>query len=143
MKKNNLNRYYIISVLVILLICLIFIKLFNLQVVNGVTYRAQSENKLLRSHTITATRGEITDRFGRPLVTSRMGFDLIAYKEYIEDEKLNQLILDTVNILEKYEASYYDTLPISENGEFIFNSPDYSAESDFKKKQRFWQKYVC
>ena len=137
MKKNNLNRYYIISVLVILLICLIFIKLFNLQVVNGVTYRAQSENKLLRSHTITATRGEITDRFGRPLVTSRMGFDLIAYKEYIEDEKLNQLILDTVNILEKYEASYYDTLPISENGEFIFNSPDYSAESDFKKNNDF------
>ena len=137
MKKNNLNRYYIISVLVILLICLIFIKLFNLQVVNGVTYRAQSENKLLRSHTITATRGEITDRFGRPLVTSRMGFDIIAYKEYIEDEKLNQLILDTVNILEKYEASYYDTLPISENGEFIFNSPDYSAESDFKKNNDF------
>ena len=123
--------------LVILLICLIFIKLFNLQVVNGVTYRAQSENKLLRSHTITATRGELTDRFGRPLVTSRMGFDLIAYKEYIEDEKLNQLILDTVNILEKYEASYYDTLPISENGEFIFNSPDYSAESDFKKNNDF------
>ena len=123
--------------LVILLICLIFIKLFNLQVVNGVTYRAQSENKLLRSHTITATRGEITDRFGRPLVTSRMGFDIIAYKEYIEDEKLNQLILDTVNILEKYEASYYDTLPISENGEFIFNSPDYSAESDFKKNNDF------
>ena len=116
---------------------MIFIKLFNLQVVNGVTYRAQSENKLLRSHTITATRGEITDRFGRPLVTSRMGFDLIAYKEYIEDEKLNQLILDTVNILEKYEASYYDTLPISENGEFIFNSPDYSAESDFKKNNDF------
>ena len=137
MKKNNLNRYYIISVLVILLICLIFIKLFNLQVVNGVTYIAQSENKLLSSHTITATRGEITDRFGRPLVTSRMGFDLIAYKEYIEDEKLNQLILDTVNILEKYEASYYDTLPISENGEFIFNSPDYSAESDFKKNNDF------
>ena len=137
MKKYKLNRYYIISVLVVLLIGVIFIKLFNLQVVNGVTYREQSENKLLRSHAITATRGEITDRFGRPLVTSRMGFDLIAYKEYIEDEKLNQLVLDTVNILEKYNASYYDTLPISENGEFIFTSPDYSAESDFKKYNKF------
>ena len=71
--------------IVVLLACVIFIKLFNLQVVNGVTYRKQSENRLLRSHPITATRGEITDRFGRPLVTSRMGFDLIAYKEYIDD----------------------------------------------------------
>ena len=137
MKKCKLNRYYIISVLVVLLICVIFIKLFNLQVVNGVTYREQSENRLLRSHAITATRGEITDRFGRPLVTSRMGFDLIAYKEYIEDDKLNQLILDTINILDKYSVSYYDTLPISEDGNFIFNSPDYSAESDFKKSNDF------
>lgn len=137
MKKYKLNRYYIISVLVVLLICVIFIKLFNLQVVNGVTYREQSENRLLRSHAITATRGEITDRFGRPLVTSRMGFDLIAYKEYIEDKNLNQLILDTTNILDMYGASYYDTLPISEDGEFIFNSPDYSAESDFKNSNNF------
>jgi len=137
LKKYKLNRYYIISVLVVLLICVIFIKLFNLQVVNGVTYREQSENRLLRSHAITATRGEITDRFGRPLVTSRMGFDLIAYKEYIEDKNLNQLILDTTNILDMYGASYYDTLPISEDGEFIFNSPDYSAESDFKNSNNF------
>lgn len=137
MEKYKQNRYYIISVLVVLLIGVIFIKLFNLQIVNGVTYRKQSENRLLRSHTITATRGEITDRFGRPLVTSRMGFDLVAYKEYIDDEKLNQLILDTTKILDKYGASYYDTLPISENGEFIFNSPDYSAESDFKKANNF------
>ena len=120
--------------LVVLLTAVIFAKLFNLQVVNGVTYREQSEKRLLRSHTITATRGEITDRFGRPLVTSRMGFDLIAYKEYIEDENLNQLILDTVNILEQYGAPYYDTLPISETGEFIFDTPDYSVESDFKKE---------
>ena len=91
----------------------------------------------MRSHTITATRGEITDRYGRPLVTSRMGFDLIAYKEYIEDDNLNQLILDTVNILEKYDVKYYDTLPISETGEFIFNSPDYSAESEFKQDNEF------
>ena len=137
MKKYKLNRYYIVSVLVVLLTGVIFVKLFNLQVVNGVTYREQSENRLLRSHAITATRGEITDRFGRPLVTSRMGFDLIAYKEYIEDENLNQLILDTTSILDMYGTSYYDTLPISENGEFIFKSPDYSAESDFKEANKF------
>ncbi len=129
--------------LVVLLTCVIFVKLFNLQVVNGVTYREQSEKRLLRSHAITATRGEITDRYGRPLVTSRMGFELIAYKEYIEDEKLNQLILDTANILEKYNTPYYDTLPISENGEFIFDTPYYSSESDFKKSNDFDNKMTA
>ena len=137
MKKYKISRYYVVSVFVVLLTCVIFAKLFNLQVVNGVTYREQSERRLLRSHSITASRGEITDRYGRPLVTSRMGFDLIAYKEYIEDENLNQLILDTVNILEQYNVDYYDTLPISENGDFIFDSPDYTAETEFKKDNEF------
>lgn len=137
MKKIKISRYYIVSVFVILLTCVIFARLFNLQVVNGVTYREQSEKRLLRTHSITATRGEITDRYGRPLVTSRMGFDLIAYKEYIEYENLNQLILDTVNILEQYNVPYYDTLPISDNGEFIFDSPDYTAETEFKKDNNF------
>ena len=100
MKRNKISRYYIVSVIVVFLTCVIFAKLFNLQVVNGVTYREQSERRLLKSHSVTATRGEITDRYGRPLVTSRMGFDLIAYKEYIEDENLNQLILDTIKILD-------------------------------------------
>lgn len=120
-----------------LLTCLIFAKLFNLQIVNGVTYREQSEKRLLRSHNITASRGEITDRYGRPLVTSRMGFELVAYKEYIDDNNLNQLILDTVNILEQYNVAYYDTLPISENGDFIFDSPDYIAEAEFKEANKF------
>lgn len=137
MKKNKISRYNIISVIVVLLTVVIFSKLFNLQIVNGVTYREQSERRLLKSTSITASRGEITDRYGRPLVTSRMGFNLVAYKEYIEKEKLNQLILDTITILEMYDVSYYDTLPISEDGEFKFNSPDYTAETIEKNIQEF------
>lgn len=137
MKKNRISRYYIISVIVVLLTVVIFAKLFNLQVVNGVTYREQSEKRLLRSTTVTATRGEITDRYGRPLVTSRMGFNLVAYKEYIEKGLLNQLILETINILEQYDVSYYDTLPISQDGEFSFDSPDYTAETIEKNIHEF------
>ncbi len=135
--NKKISRYYIITVIVVVLTALIFAKLFELQVVNGVTYREQSERRLLRSTTVTATRGQITDRYGRPLVTSRMGFNLVAYKEYIEEDNLNQLILDTINILDKYDVSYYDTLPISENGEFLFDSPDYSAENIEKNIQKF------
>ncbi len=143
MFKNKYSRFNIVSVLVILLIILIFIKLFNLQVVNGVTYREQSERRLLKSTPVTATRGEITDRFGRPLVTSRMGFNLVAYKEYIDNKNINDLIIEIVNVLDKYNVSYYDTLPLDENGEFNFSNPDYNYESieknikNFKKSNEF------
>ena len=143
MFKNKYSRFNIVSVLVILLIILIFIKLFNLQIVNGVTYREQSERRLLKSTPVTATRGEITDRFGRPLVTSRMGFNLVAYKEYIDNKNINDLIIEIVNVLDKYNVSYYDTLPLDENGEFNFSNPDYNSESieknikNFKKSNEF------
>ncbi len=137
MFKNKINRFNTVSVIVILLIVIIFIKLFNLQIVNGVTYKEQSERRLLKATPVTATRGEITDRFGRPLVTSRMGFNLVAYKEYIDTENINKLILDIVNTLDKYDVSYYDTLPIDENGEFNFTSPDYTNESVEKNIKNF------
>lgn len=143
MIKNLKSRYFIVSVAVFILIAVIFIRLFNLQIVNGVSYKEQSEKRLLQSTKITATRGEITDRYGRPIATSRMGFNIIYLKEYIEKENLNNLILNTVNILEKYETDYYDTLPITEDGEFLFDSPSYNSSSitenikNFKEKNEF------
>lgn len=125
------------SVIVVVLITAIFIRLFNLQIVDGVSYKEQSEKRLLQSTKITATRGEITDRYGRPIASSRMGFNIVYHKEYIEKENLNSLILNTINILESYGSDYYATLPITEDGQFSFNSPDYNSSSDRENIKKF------
>ncbi len=137
MNNNLKSRYFWMSVIVIVLFVAIFIRLFNLQIINGVSYREQSEKRLLQSTPITATRGEITDRYGRPIATSRMGFNIVYTKEYIKNENLNKLILDTIYILEKYGADYYDSLPITAEGEFVFNTPLYSYKDDEKNIEKF------
>jgi len=128
--KLNENRVKIIIGIIILLIVLIFIRLINLQIINGASYKEQSEKRLLKSLPVTASRGDITDRYGRPLVTNRMGFNIIFQKEYIEDDKLNELILNTIKILEQYGQSYYDTLPITAEGVYSFTSPNYTKPTE-------------
>lgn len=140
MQRKKFSRYSVISVIVIMLIAAIFFRLFSLQIVNGEKYSKESEKRLLKTTPVTASRGEITDRYGRPLVTNRMGFNIIFHKEYIDKENLNQLIYDTICILEKYGQSYYDTLPITEDGEFDFSSPEYSSTDEVENANKFKSK---
>ena len=49
MNNNLKSRYFWMSVIVMVLFAAIFIRLFNLQIINGVSYREQSEKRLLQS----------------------------------------------------------------------------------------------
>ena len=56
------NRIMIMKVLVIAIGLLFAMRLINLQLINGASYREQSEKKMLRETTVEAPRGEIYDR---------------------------------------------------------------------------------
>lgn len=100
----------------IILICaigIIFIaQLFNLQIVNGESYREQSEKRLVREAVIYAPRGEIYDRYGKVLATSEIGYSVQIYKTKITTQELNTVLLKLAQILEKNGDSYYNDVPI-------------------------------
>ena len=58
------------------LILLLFLRLFQLQVIEGEELRRLSENNCIRLHSIDPSRGLIYDRNGRLLVDNRPAFDL-------------------------------------------------------------------
>ncbi len=87
-------------------------RLFDLQIVNGEKYRAQSERKLTREVSTYAPRGEIYDRNGTLLVTSEIEYNLELYKTKKTNQELNVLILKLINILEKNKDEYYNNFPI-------------------------------
>lgn len=113
-KKANINlRFNILTVLVYIAGIILIARLFSLQIVNGAEYREESNTRLTRESTLEATRGNILDKTGNPLVTSTMQFSLELYKSKIDTEALNEAILNIVRTLEKYELSYEDPLPIN------------------------------
>lgn len=120
-KLNKIKvRYNIILLSIYIIGIILLVQLFNLQIVKGQEYRKQSNTRLTRETTIKAARGNICDRNGNKLVSTKMEFNLELYKTKIDNKTLNQTILDMINILDKNEDTYIDNLPIKvEPFEFI------------------------
>lgn len=114
--KSNLKlRYNILTALTYLVGIVLIIQLFNLQIVHGAEYREESNTRLTRESTLEAARGQILDRTGTALVKNSTKFSLELYKTKIDNSKLNESILNIVNLLEKYQVNYVDTFPVKIN----------------------------
>ncbi len=124
--------------ILIALIGLIFIyRLLQLQIVQGEEFKEQSEQRLLRSVSVKPPRGEILDRYGRPLVTNRMGFSVQVHKTHISNERFNEVLLKLLDIIEKNETAYVDRLPISQSPPFAFQFSD-QGELTKQVQQEKW-----
>ena len=116
-------------------------QLFNLQIVNGESYREQSEKRLVRETDSYAPRGNIYDRYGKLLVSSEAVYILQLYRTKIESTELNKVLLKVANILEKNGDSYYDEIPIDFEKMELLQKTNYNA--NFTKSENImknWKK---
>lgn len=128
-KLPNINlRYNALSALVYIIGIVLMVQLFNLQIVNGASYRETSNTRLTRESILYASRGYILDRNGNELATTEMTFSLEMYKTKLDGKVLNDTALKIINTLEANGDSYTDTFPIK------INPFEYTFSSDEKKK---------
>lgn len=114
LKKENTNlRFNIFTIITYIIGTILIIKLFDLQIVNGATYRETSNNRLSRESKIEAARGDIVDRSGNVLATTTTTFNLELYKTKSDDEALNKCILNLTELLDKYQKKYPDNFPVN------------------------------
>lgn len=131
--RNEKVRYNIISIIVYIVGIILLIQLFNLQILHGEEYRQTSNTRLTRESTLKAARGDLTDRGGNKLVTTNIGSSLELYKTKIDNQKLNETILNLVELLEKNKDTYIDNLPITvEPYEFTYK--DEETQKRWKKE---------
>ncbi len=127
-KKENVNlRFNVLIVIVYLVGIILLVRLFNLQIINGQEYRQTSNTRLSRESILKSSRGEILDRTGNVLATTKTTFGLELYKTKTDDDTLNNCLLNLINLLEKYNISYPNNFPINENKEFTISGDDLSA----------------
>ncbi|GHV18711.1 penicillin-binding protein 2 [Clostridia bacterium] len=118
------RRFKILSYFLAIVVAIMVFKLAELQIVKGAAYQALSESRTQISLPVKAPRGEIFDRYGRPLVTNRMGFSIVLQKESIKKDQLNVLIGATIDILAKTGDIYIDSLPIDLNSPYKYIGDD-------------------
>ena len=114
-QPNTRLRFNLLTVLIYIIGIILILQLFNLQIINGATYREESNIRLTRESILYAARGDITDSSGNLLATVDLGYSAELYKTKSDNETLNQTILNIINVLEKNQEAYLDTLPIKIN----------------------------
>lgn len=135
------NRYLVIIVLVSLISFIFIAQLFNLQVINGKEYRERSEKRMLRTEGIVAARGEIYDRNGVVLATSKLSFDLEIYKVRIDTKRQNESIYKVIDILNSNGDKIYSTFPVNDElTGFSFTTQE--QENTWKKSNKINQDYT-
>ena len=133
--KNLGHRYVILGIFLAVFVVICAVVLFNLQIIKGDEYREAIINQTERSYPIMASRGEILDTYGRPLVTNRMGYYIRIQDVAAGDSEINKTIEILLEIMEKNDVEFIDELPIKTNPlRFEFK------DENSNKKAKKWKK---
>ncbi len=129
MFKKLKDKFFIFELLSGILFLVVCFALIKLQIANHSEYLKESNSKLYASEIISAPRGKILDRYGRPIVTNRLGFSVSFVDSKLSDKELNKLILNTIKLFRKNSDEYIDTFPVVWNGEsYIFSYEDLQGD---------------
>lgn len=131
--RNVRHRYVILGVFLFAFVVLFVFVLFNLQVINGEENQEKIINQTERSYPIKASRGEILDTYGRPMVTNRMGYYIRIQSVGADDNKLNETISVLLDIVKKNGAEFVDEFPIKGN------PPIFEFDKDKEKQIKKWK----
>lgn len=96
------------------------LKLIEMQVVEGAEYANLANLQVNKSQTVPAARGEIVDRYGRPMAMNRTGFNVIFDRAFLPTGKENDTILRLVEILKESHEPWLDNLPMATSYPFEF-----------------------
>ena len=127
-KKRTIFGIIIIAVGFLLLVG----GLVKTQLIDGDEYKAAAKSLSVSSSKVTASRGEILDCNGNPLVVNRQGNSVVfKYTEFPEakDQKArNELIYSLIKLFEENKLEWIDRLPIVYEKNKLIVDKDKKAE---------------
>lgn len=133
------NRINVLVLFALALACVLFFRIIDLQLINGSYYAQIAEQRLYNNGTLIAPRGEISDRYGRVLVTNKDAYSVIINDLFEDNFELNATLIRLINIAENDSYQYDDTLPVSYGFpyEFRFGQGQGVSSNEFE-----WKEYM-
>ena len=118
MMKNphpSRRRVYVLLGFFCAFLVLFFAVLYDAQVVHGSENRARSITSNTASEAVTASRGIITDRNGKVLVSNRLAYTLVVDKSSFgkDEAALNDAIWQLIQLCQEQGVTWNDTLPMT------------------------------
>ena len=119
-KTKLLHRLLALFVVLALLCGVSAAGLYSLQIINGEQYRLQAERHLTSTSVVSAARGEILDRYGRPLVTNESVYSIRFDYAYWDFDNQNDILLQLVQLVISAGVDVPTALPITQQEPYTF-----------------------
>ena len=110
------NRLFVFFAVTVVLLMVITARLYSLQIVNGAEISESFTSSITQTLTIPASRGNIYDRYGKPLAVNEAAFSVKIDGSVKMTLSNRNTVLNTVyEHLKELNSPVEDTLPITEN----------------------------
>lgn len=120
-KETQHIRLYLLAGFLAAVLLVYLGVLYDIQVNHYDDYRAKSIRSIAREEKVEASRGIITDRNGRPLVTNRSTYNLTFDASLLKPgDDQNEAILRLVKLCQDNDVAWVDNLPVSRQAPFYY-----------------------
>lgn len=131
-------RLIFLAVFLGVLLMTFVVVLYKTQIVHGDEYLAKSITSTAKTETVQASRGLLTDRNGKVLVSNRITYTLSFDASVFNDNaSTNAAILRLLHLCQANGVNWTDNLPISASAPFI-----YQLETSSDSQVSYFQKYA-
>lgn len=116
------GRVAALTIIFFVIIAVYLVFLYRLQIIQGAMYYNQSNELSHETKTVTASRGNILDRYGRILVTNKECYNIkVDTSKLFANEDPNHVILELIDMVRGYGDEYTDDLPITKEPPFDYD----------------------
>lgn len=120
-KTSSTRRLYVLGAFLLCVLAAYVGVMYNTQITNGSYYREQSVRTITNTETVEASRGILTDRNGKVIVSNRQTYALTFDASLLNDEDdENQAILRLIQLCRQRGVLWNDNLPVSKSPPFLY-----------------------
>ena len=135
LKKLISSRLFILGGFLFFLFCVLGVRLFNLQIVNGEEYQETYMARTERTVSLTGTRGNIYDRSGNVLAYNELSYNVVIQDngDYETANERNRMLLLLVRILNRHGESVEGEFQVGfdSSGKMVFTSASETSRKRF------------
>ena len=132
------NRIFVMLCGIIVLFAIIVLRLFSLQIIHGTDYEESITASVSKKLPVTAPRGDIYDRYGRPLAINTVAYcvqvDGSVPLEFTAEERQELAAALTEALWERGETKT-DSLPITKRAPYAFTFKGTEEEKETQEKR--------
>ncbi len=130
MDSKRFTRRLIALGAAMFLCALVFvITLFDAQIVNGDDYLDKSIRTNAKTETVKASRGILTDRNGKVLVSNRAVYTLNFDSSLVSSDELNDALLRVIELMNAQGVEIKDALPLARTSPYAYDTANGSAKT--------------